>query len=507
MFNIEYLEYKHKHRKIFIILIIILIILILCFNTYIYYNKYKYKYINFKSKNIIRHKNTDSLIGHYSAIDTYNYILFPKLIFAHPIYFKLKKNQSIYIPKKWWHWVKSVKSFAINYWFNNKNNKINNKPFIFKNKCNINYIDILKDEIVTLYDSNQNTTDTNITTFNKFYNSQINNKYMITTEYYDIGKSNHNIKKKIKKYIKFPIESKILVNTYDYNIWASSGVHDSGLHYDDEDGILSLIDGEKEIIMFPPSDTPYLYPYLISYEWLSNNAYNFRYNSYQKFEKIKGVSSSELLYETCKTNTKVLANISKLYYKYNKKNLIWGFKKTKDIYRWELYNFELDKTPSVTSFDIFDSEYNIGPEEHYYYNMNKTVQIPFWGYGKYKKNNIIYYESKIFVIDTYDLFNINYDDYMNRLGYSNIKDDFKNIILYKYKCYELCIFYKKPNQIFVMYLGISNKDFLEFLITNDYPKNIIDFVNKNEYNINNEITIVYDIETKEIIRSGFYGYL
>ena len=28
-----------------------------------------------------------------------------------------------------------------------------------------------------------------------------------------------------------------------------------------------------------------------------------------------------------------------------------------------------------------------------------------------------------------------------------------------------------------------------------------------EYNINNEITIVYDINTQEIIRSGFYGII
>jgi len=40
---------------------------------------------------------------------------------------------------------------------------------------------------------------------------------------------------------------------------------------------------------------------------------------------------------------------------------------------------------------------------------------------------------------------------------------------------------------------------------------VIDYVKKqienNNYNINNEITIVYDIETQSIIRSGFYGVL
>ena len=50
-----------------------------------------------------------------------------------------------------------------------------------------------------------------------------------------------------------------------------------------------------------------------------------------------------------------------------------------------------------------------------------------------------------------------------------------------------------------------------FLITSSYPDNIIKYVNNkislNEYNINNEIAIIYDTNTLEIIRSGFYGML
>jgi hypothetical protein len=100
---------------------------------------------------------------------------------------------------------------------------------------------------------------------------------------------------------------------------------------------------------------------------------------------------------------------------------------------------------------------------------------------------------------------------MTKLGYSEIKDKFKNTILTKYTCYEMCIFNKNPKQIFVMYLGLSNDEFLEFLTTNKYPDYVIDFVKKNvadgAYNINNEIAIVYDIETQTAIRSGFYGVI
>ena len=141
----------------------------------------------------------------------------------------------------------------------------------------------------------------------------------------------------------------------------------------------------------------------------------------------------------------------------------------------------------------------------------QPVKLPFWGYGKYKKNNVIYDESKIFVIDTYESFYKNYDEYMKKLYYNDIKADFKDIILKKYTCYEICIFNKKPNQIFVMYMGLSNDEFVNFLIENKYPQYIINYITKNiklnKYNINNEITIVYDIKSKNILRSGFYGNL
>lgn len=48
-----------------------------------------------------------------------------------------------------------------------------------------------------------------------------------------------------------------------------------------------------------------------------------------------------------------------------------------------------------------------------------------------------------------------------------------------------------------MYLGISNKDFTSFLIDNEYEQKIINYYKNNFFNINNEIAIVYDINTKK----------
>jgi hypothetical protein len=499
----------NKYKTIIIILVSLIILSIISLNIHLIY----------KSNNDYRHKGSESLYAHFSMIDRYNYFFFPKLLLAHPIKYTLKEGQSLYIPKQWWHWVKTVKrTFAINYWFDNK---LNQKPFIFDHTIEYD-INLLNDEIVYVWKSDENKV-TVPQLFKEFYNSGMDNRFILTVNDYDMGDNNINIKNKIAKSIVFPKDNRIRQdNNYSYNVWISSNKHDTGLHYDDEDGVLTVINGEKEIILFPPSDSKYLYPYEKEYNWKNtNNAENFRYNSFCFFNKVDGVSSGELLYVTCNNDKRVLNNISKLYKdskkNNNKKNLVWGFKKNNinNEQRWEIYDYMLCSEPfRITSRDIYINQYNIGDEEHYYYNYNNnrtSTILPFWGYGKYKKNNIIYDESKIFVIAYYMTFHDNYDTYMTKLGYEVIKEQFKDLILNKYYCYELCIFNKNPDQIFVMYLGISNKDFLEFLIVNSYPKYIIEFVKTNmenkTYNINNEIAVIYDIKTQKIIRSSFYGVI
>jgi hypothetical protein len=85
------------------------------------------------------------------------------------------------------------------------------------------------------------------------------------------------------------------------------------------------------------------------------------------------------------------------------------------------------------------------------------------------------------------------------------------LILSKYTCYNICIHNKKPEEIFVQYLGLTNTEFVQFLSSNGYPTHIVNFVadkmQDGTYKINNEITIVYNIKTQEVVRSGFYGSL
>lgn len=160
------------------------------------YGPMKSNYNNVLSHNEYKHKNSDSLYGHFSMIDDYNYDTFPSLLSAHPIQFKLQKGKSLHIPKNWWHWVKTTqKTFAINYWFNNKTKQ---EPFIFDHTidCDIN---LLNDEIVSVwnsakkYDYNYEGPSCEIN-FNEFYNSGKDDMCVITLSNYDSGEGNSHIK-------------------------------------------------------------------------------------------------------------------------------------------------------------------------------------------------------------------------------------------------------------------------------------------------------------------------
>ena len=459
------------------------------------------------SSNLHRHKKSDSLYAHFSDVDQFDTELYPNLKFTNPIYFKLEKGQSIYIPKGWWHWIKStIKSFAVNYWFSNDNQL---DPFIFDYHFEFD-INKLNDEEVYIWNSSKYNEYSLVDSFEKFYNSGLDDRYVLTLSNYTDGEKNYKVKNVVKPYAKFPVHNKIKYNeSYDINVWISSGKHDTGLHYDDEDGILTLLEGSKDLILFPPSDSENLYTYNTKYDWRRKKAINFLYNSFNIKETISGVPSSEILFNTCNGDVRVLSNISKLFKKYGR-NLVWGFKKSDDDYRWEIYKYDLQQDPIITSWDIYKNRYEISDIEHYYFkDAHIPLGLPFWGVSKYRKEGNLYEESKIFVLDNYIPFKKNYDSYMIKLGYGDIRDKFKEIILNKYQCYQICIHNKNENQIFVQYLGISNQDFLSFLKLNDYPSHLINFIEEqiklNRYKINNEITIVYEISSQKVVRSGFYG--
>jgi hypothetical protein len=404
--------------------------------------KNPYHTINVESNgNAYKHKKKDVLYAHYSMIDEYDVKIFPNLLFTNPTHLKIKKGESLYIPKKWWHWIKTTqKTFAVNYWFKNSIETQEN-PFIFKHTIDYD-VNLLNDETVCvwnstkIYSENCDSGRVEQKNFKDFYNCGENNKCVITLKDYPAGENNLHLKNKLRDYIKFPIDERLnTIHTYNYNLWFCSNEHDTGLHYDDEDGILTVVEGEKDVILFPPSDTQYLYPYESNYEWKNTSAKNFKYNTFTDNGKIDGVSSGKLLHVTCNEDVRVLRNITKSFYEYQDTNLVWGFKKSGDDYRWEVYHYAFDDEYAIRSWDIYKNAYDILDIIHYYYRLDDNDdKLPFWGYGKYKKNGVIYDESKIFVIDEYESFEKNYDEYMAKLGYESIATRFKDTILKKYNC-------------------------------------------------------------------------
>ena len=141
----------------------------------------------------------------------------------------------------------------------------------------------------------------------------------------------------------------------------------------------------------------------------------------------------------------------------------------------------------------------------FFRTVNKFVEF-------YEINNNPPYKSKkmtvndkTFVIDNYKSFTNNYYEYMKKLGYQNILDKFKKIILDLYKCNEISVNYKNSNTIVVKYLGISKKDFVNFLKKFKYDKFLIYQSENLDFKINNEIIIEYNINDLSVNRTGFYG--
>ena len=460
----------------------------------------------YQSKNKSRHRDEKSVNGgHFSKIDAKNYLIFPRLLLTHPQEFIVRKGEALFIPKKWWHWVRNpVPTAAVNFWFIYGEEV---QPYVFQYDVSVEWNSIDNSYITTWKSDGSNT-------FSKkklgaFRRSHGRDECVLTAGDYRHAAANISLKKKLKDVI--PPPEVLKDRHYDLNVWISNGQHDTGLHFDDYDGILTVIYGEKHITLYPPEDTPNLYPYKVSiHNWVNNPAANYHYNTGRRHSLIEGVSSGRLLHETCKDNRHVTKLITSLLSKNDTESLTWGYKKYGDNFRWELYRYNLEGKPAITSIDVYPEHPYRGDESHQYHNLTNTVALPFWGYGTYVKDNETYPESKIFVIDTYSSFKDQYDSFMNRMEYADIKDKFRNIILNKYSnCYQLCVFNKKEGQIFVMYMGLTNSEFIKFLKVHGYKAGLISFLEMNipDYHINNEIAIIYDTVTTEPIRSGFYGVI
>jgi hypothetical protein len=112
-----------------------------------------------------------------------------------------------------------------------------------------------------------------------------------------------------------------------------------------------------------------------------------------------------------------------------------------------------------------------------------------------------------YIYDNYDSFQQNFDEHMESIGVA-WQGKRLDRLLDAYVCEEICIHNKSSDTFFVQYINISIKDFVRFLDEHKYPEGLVNHVKSNikkYYDIRHEITIVYDINTLEPVRTAFYG--
>ena len=563
-------------KSVIISIILIIIFFLLIIVVFFYYCVT----ININNK---RHLTRSYNYAHFSKINSWNYFLFPSLLLTTPKRYVLREGESLFIPKKWWHWIVTpTKTSAINFWFENiitsnapaKINDLYN--FEQKQKIYEKIIQYIKEENKHYIWNSSNHFGSNGLLYSgeAFLNENKNHMYLLTLAGYGSNLNNENIKKKLIKWIELPDVLKTSnINkekpVIDINLWVSSNYHDTGLHYDDNDGILYVLKGEKHITLFPPNDSKYLVPYDITPNYAKVAPLFMKYNEYYIIkDNISGYGNNRLpcqvgnnrlpcqvgnnrlpcqmiLYQSlicfAKYNN-VLTTIQKIYD--NKidplKMLVWGCKKQDDVYRWEIYNYHYDqydntiinktdwtaiilnensisrkikriikeKKTIINSIDILNGVDCLN-NQHHSYEMGKNMTgiiLPFYGNG-YDIINNKKQKVSTFIYDTYESLIKNGETYCYQL-----KLDYNNKVkelLQKYKASDMCLWNKKGDY-FIQWFGISIDDFIHFLQENHYGQCFINHImeNRNKYAfLSHEITIVYDKVSLAPYRSGFYGCL
>lgn len=516
-----------------------------------------------------RHKE-NSKYAHYSRINKHNFKNY-NLKNTHPKKFTLEKGECLFIPRGWWHWIVSKPNTkAYNIWF--KNDKIKqNKPFVLSEKinCCINnnsLIQILKNTKIIVY--NENINDEYEMTISEYITLNIKNSYVITLN--DVYSQNRIIIDKIIKYLPIPLFLNDIPITKDnVNFWFNINEMDTGMHFDDDDGILCIIDGIKEILLFPPEDSLLLDGYIYQIYWINNKIEDLLYNTYTLRNNCLINSHNKLhnniLLLFSIQNLEIIRYINNLCGIFGQNNIIYGVKCDLDgNIRYEYYFYTYSKYDKsyvdnhslnnvnkqlskelfnsikkisldniktenliIHSFDLYNinntvlfNKPNESPKISLYYNLhpNNSFERPF--YGKlYEYDGLKYSDEYLFILTDTNYIVNNVSIVLNNI-HLKIKPEIIISLISKYKYVpDICIYNKGKNNnkllFCIQYFGLSNQDFYDFLIKYKYPETLINFYYKNNNKfdyVNKEITIHFELdenmnENIRVLRTAFYGCL
>jgi hypothetical protein len=535
-----------------------------CYTLYCKRKQHMKSSINIE-KHMYQTKNLE--YAHYSKITKHSYVLFPELLLTKKQSFVLKKGQSLFIPKGWWHWVETMcPTFAINHWISEK---VSDKPYVKNTGTSTNvpdhdWFDLIEDIELECWDEDQKKSvrDTLANLKNKQKN---NNVYVCSIDAYPSGRFN---KKQLE-----PVLAKFVVKPHPKaeqpNFWISIGYHDTGLHFDDKDGILTVLDGQKNIKLFPPEDAKLLHPFPLKPEWAHFKTNKIVYaNEFRKDQSLsqhinQGAELYTFLNDKCKERN-VFAIIDKLYQTYGPNKVVWGLKKSQSSAdsssgeRLEFYLYHFKNTE--VSYDLLETEDVITK------SLQKTNEIckyqgdigPKCDPNAIPKQNLMIHSFDVFLkfpcIDSkvhlyykdslYDngsgCFlghgtnidhnnNVNYEGLMYGCHWSKsletLNDGFQKIqyipnhvvqrtierLIRFYPC-RLFFIWNKPDYLLIQFCTLdSTSKYVDFLRQYDYSPAIIEFINTNEdyhsKNISHDIGLSMDKKTGAINRTAIYGII
>lgn len=511
-----------------------------------------------------------SRYGHFSQITSHNQDKFPLFKKASPLRFTLNKGDSLYIPSNWWHWVKSYgdRSISVNFWF--KTNTWTNDPPT-KYSQNINWPAMSKWTNQYLTETADKTSPNGIWIWidHSYYRRMTMSEFITTyscpeefasekfaylvtiKDYEDFNfpeevcvknriPSNRDFLTALGCDIEVPFPEHMLDSKYNFwmNFGKENGI-DSGLHYDEEPGLLCVVDGIKEVILYPPSDTEFLYPYPLNPPVLKPNPNYFHYNLYRQagpIDPASSITSSKFLEITLVKAPNVARIASILQEKYGPGRIVYGIKNCEGMLRWEFYFYGMDmnlttaqirmKFYSDTSYNsdmaidkylefhksMFENDYydhnkidktglivysidlteegvidGMTPCINLYYVITETVEIPFILHEKTLYRDSSSHVKSIQYIDTFSniLFNANsLRKWGGSVGLGNIDlDNLYNFLNNSpYKCATVAIV-NKGMEMGIYLFGIVYRAFLLFLIEYNYPPALISEVSSKEEEI------------------------
>jgi hypothetical protein len=370
------------------------------------------------------HLYGDSNYAHFSQITEANKKSFPDFEKAHPITITLEKGDVLYIPAKWWHWVKSFgkRCISINYWFScplGEEPKVHaglvrewpalqkwTNPYLeeVSKECNRDGIWIWRenfaykeritmDEFISRYGGIEASAggegslkreppeeSKNLSPNPGRNLPQKEFAYLITLADYEcsVSGSNGQLLVKLSEDISFPFPDLLAptvvssslssgqpsnmapdegpggkIEKLGSNFWMNFGGIDTGLHFDDEDGFLCVVDGTKQVTLYPPQDSIYLAPYPLEKPSLLRNHRHFMYNLYLDFGPLQlptgtnpktVMDSSSLLELTLKKAPNLARYARQLQDHFGAGRIVYGVKNRAGVIQWEFYFYGIDKS-------------------------------------------------------------------------------------------------------------------------------------------------------------------